>query len=1037
MRLCFAVIFFCIVLKTASQTGNSSSLRFQHFTEKDGLSNNIVHTIFKDSRGFMWIGTNGGLNIFDGSSFTVYRHSAIDTFSVAGNTVIDIAEDDAQQLWISSLCTGLSVLNPFNKKAVSYNTVTGNSISIDPCDIRLQKDDKKQLWLCNRTSLFMFQSSKKMFHQYPLFSSGENNRVYNFTVRKNKIWIGVANGLREFDIDSKKLSTHDDWTEKNLCSVIRADQKGNLLLGTWQKGLFIVDPNTGKKKELLNGNIVNDIAEISFNEHHQLWVATNDGLYVAELSKSIFELADESFIKYINDKNEAASLSSNEVKCISRNDNGTVWLGTANGIDIFDPSYLQFSVLNILLDKHPFSTTELNYALAEKDNNGNTLYDLCYWHGTGLLQTDSAFNIKNHLTIRTKENASVIISSCIRANDGCLWLATWNGLLCYDDRNKKILKTYQKETSGKLHLNTNKTDFVLQDKKGRFWIGTYGFGVNMLDIKNDTSYVFTANGRKGSLLQNRSDFIFEDSKGNIWITNSSALQKFNETTNDFTTYTSQKGDATSLPGGVNSIIEDHDHHLWLATDAGVSLFNESTQTFHIYTTKDGLAGDECNNLIEDKQGNIWIVTSGGLSSININSRVITSYTTNDGLPTNQLGSVIINGINNNILFTVDGGNSPFISFNATAQRSNKEIPLHFTSLSILGKEALFDKPLETLDALRLSYKQNVFTISFKALDYVNANNIRYQCKLEGFDEDWIDLDHRNNVTYTNLDGGNYMLLVKATNAKGEWLNKQLSLKIIVTPPFWKTWWFYALCVMLLIVIVYVVFRMRLNMIRREGEQKAAIAKEIAELEMKALKAQMNPHFIFNALSSIQESIVSGNTEAASKYLGKFSKLIRTVLEFSDKKLVTLQQEINYLTLYLELESFRFDDFHFNITASENFDKEFIRIPPMLVQPFIENSVKHGLNHKSGEKNLSVIFDEQEDGFLKVTIDDNGIGREHAAELNLARNLSNQSMGIKITSRRLQLMQQKGSPFMNVTDKTNNGEASGTQITILIPIETTA
>ncbi len=220
-----------------------------------------------------------------------------------------------------------------------------------------------------------------------------------------------------------------------------------------------------------------------------------------------------------------------------------------------------------------------------------------------------------------------------------------------------------------------------------------------------------------------------------------------------------------------------------------------------------------------------------------------------------------------------------------------------------------------------------------------------------------------------------------------------------------------------------------------SQKKIIDARKVADLEMKALKAQMNPHFIFNSLSSIQDSIVHQKTDVASKYLGKFSKLIRTVLENSDRKYITLQQEIDYLTLYLELESFRFDNFTFFLSTAGIEEISFIKIPSMLVQPYVENAIKHGLSHKQGDKKLIVTFAAGEERTLQVTIEDNGIGREGSVIINQARLSSHQSMGMKITEARLQLQNGYAQQRVEISDLIGErGEPTGTRVTIYILLE---
>jgi LytS/YehU family sensor histidine kinase len=262
------------------------------------------------------------------------------------------------------------------------------------------------------------------------------------------------------------------------------------------------------------------------------------------------------------------------------------------------------------------------------------------------------------------------------------------------------------------------------------------------------------------------------------------------------------------------------------------------------------------------------------------------------------------------------------------------------------------------------------------------------------------------------------------------MDKTLQLVIIVHPPFWQTSWFVLILLLLGAAVAIYFIRKRINSIKA----KSLIKQQLTELEMKALKAQMNPHFLFNSLSSIQESIVHGKTEAASKYLGKFSKLIRMILVQSDTKTILLQDELDYLNLYLELESFRFDNFNYQITINAVSDISFIRIPSMLIQPYVENAIKHGLAHKEGNKILLLQFEDAENNLLKVIIEDNGIGVEQSTIINKNRDASHTSMGMKITEDRLLLLKYKNASTI-IEDLVNEtGEVIGTRVILLIPIE---
>lgn len=1026
-----AILSFSVFICFAQTT--PLPLHFIHLKESNRLSNNTIRSIYCDSRGFMWIGTNDGLNRFDGSSFTSYRNNNFDTTSISGNDINHLFEDDNGNLWVSAHCRGLSKFNLYNHKSYNYYADGKEGSLQGNCDLNVVQDVNGNIWVCNQTVISELNKNGKTFSSYKIFNSSNKSFIHNIAISKNTIWLSHVSGLRSYNIASKKITDYDTLVDNATCGNIKIAE-GDLLVCTWKKGLYIFDNEMKKKRRLFNGSIVNDAAIISLTGRKQLWIATTEGLYVSDIDKDLFSLRESSFTLYKNNPSDPYSLSDNNVSCIyfDSSKNNAVWLGTSSGVNVLTPSYLTFKSVVVSKNNHPLETTQLNNILKEKDEKGATIYWLSYWHGSGLLQTDSSFRIKKQIIIKDENGKPAIVSNVIRGKDGYLWMATWDGLKCYDDKHDRFISSFNKNGPGKIHLSTDHLDYVMQDSKGRFWIGTYWKGLNLVNFEDSSVIVFKTTAKPHSLFEDRSDFIYEDRKGRIWIAGT-GLQLYREATKDFKLYLPKPGDTTSLPGNVNSIFEDKRHQLWIATNEGLALYNEEKDAFHSFTSKDGLPGDECETITEDSGNNLWITTSGGLCSINIKNFVISSYTTDDGLPDNRLGNVIFTNAAGNISFSLQTANSPFISFDpATLQSEKKNIPFHFTSVNILGKDQLFDKPVEALKNLQLTYQQNVFSISFKALDYDNSANIRYKYILEGFDRNWVDLNHQNNVTFTNLDGGTYTLRVKATDASGVWLDKELHLIIVVQPPFWRTWWFYATCFIVVALVIYIIFIQRIKHVRKEEKKNRLIDNEMADLKMKALKAQINPHFIFNSLSSIQESIVTRETDTATKYLGKFSRLIRMVLDFSDASFISLQQEVEYLQLYLELEAFRFQNFHFQLIIQPCIDAGFIKIPPMLVQPFVENAIKHGLSHKDGEKNISVVFEELNENSLKVMIDDNGIGRRKAAAININRKFSYQSKGMKITSGRLDLMQKKES-CLSVIDKTDSeGNSKGTTIILSIP-----
>jgi hypothetical protein len=348
---------------------------------------------------------------------------------------------------------------------------------------------------------------------------------------------------------------------------------------------------------------------------------------------------------------------------------------------------------------------------------------------------------------------------------------------------------------------------------------------------------------------------------------------------------------------------------------------------------------------------------------------------------------------------------------------------------------LFDNPLfiDSLlsdnKALRLSYKENFFTIEFAALKFSGQQQINYFYRLRGIDKDWVNGGTRRFANYTNLPPGNYTFEVRAENG----LNSEeiTSFKIIIAPPFWQTWWFISACLVFIGVSGYWLFRRRLKAVRHEAEMK----QTIAETEMMALRAQMNPHFIFNCLNAIDNLIQTNQKEKATTYLARFAKLIRSVLDSSKNNVVPFQNDFESLQLYLQMEQFRCNNkFTYELIANEELLHGDYKLPPLIAQPFVENAIHHGLlNKQIGDRKLAISATVENDG-IKYTIIDNGVGRARAGEIKEINKPGHQSYGITITAERIHLYNRDGkSNDISITDLWENGQPAGTKVEIRLKI----
>ncbi|MBW6460647.1 MAG: histidine kinase, partial [Bacteroidales bacterium] len=385
-----------------------------------------------------------------------------------------------------------------------------------------------------------------------------------------------------------------------------------------------------------------------------------------------------------------------------------------------------------------------------------------------------------------------------------------------------------------------------------------------------------------------------------------------------------------------------------------------------------------------------------------------------------------------------GGMNGFNVFHPGEIVQNRIPPrMALTSFSVLNE--VIDNDLEGGEVFRLKHTENIFSIAFSALDYTNPMKNVYRYRLENYDETWVYTDSRRRVAdYRKVNPGTYRFTVTGSNNDGMWNLDGISLTIIIHPPWWQTWIFRLTVLILAIALLWSIIFYRIKAIKRKHEvekKMLGIEKQVFELEQKALQLQMNPHFIFNSLNAIQNFVLSNNTDKAVNYLAKFSHLMRMILANSTASLITLKDELQALTYYMDLEKLRFDDkFDYEIQIDVSIDPGFILIPPMLLQPYIENAIIHGFVNSPNRGRLEIFLKTNTRGSLHCTILDNGIGREKAIEIRVQSGIKRQPRGMIITQERIEILnkQNRTGYAVKVTDlKDEDGKASGTRVDLTI------
>lgn len=856
--------FLIINIKPISLYANENGIRFEHISLEKGLSQSSVHCILQDSKGFMWFGTEDGLNKYDGYDFKVYKYDDRDKNSLSDNFIWTVYEDDSGNIWIGTGGGGLNKYIPEEDKYIryEYNPNDQNSISYNIVRTILE-DSRGILWVGTEGGgLCRFDHENNIFTNYQHDpqnpnSISSNNVLVIYEDRDSYIWVGTGDGgLNRFDPESEIFSryVHNPDDSKsisgNTVMTIFEDRKGMLWIGTVGGGLNKYFPLNKDKtrgtfihykhepenpKSLCN----NSIMAIYEDSKGIFWVGTRKGI-------AIFDKKNEEFHNYKNDPNDPNSLSHNDILSIYEDNCGAIWIGTTNGgINKYDRNYYKF--------KHYKSEPNNLNSL-----NGNVIRSIyedksgIIWIGTiggGINRFDrknqkfthysNAFTYPYHL-----EDADITVFCEDRF--GNLWIGSWGqGLFKFDKKNNKFSQ-YKYDYSDPGSINDNHIQVIYEDRNGVLWVGTDRGGLNKFDFLTEQFYNYkhdpnNPNSISSNSIQSRS--IIEDEAGYFWIGTWNGLNKFDPETGEFTHFLHDPDDPNSINNDhVISIIKCTgcvEEVLWIGTTGGLNKFNTKTHQFTKYTQEDGLPNNVIYAILEDNDKNLWISTNNGLSKFNPYTETFKNYDIRDGLQSNQyFWGAACKTKSGELLF---GGINGFNIFHPDSIKDNLHVPpIYISSFKIFNDVVQYGKDISTIDEIILSYKENYISFEFVALNYILSEKNQYAYYMEGVDKDWIYSGTRRYASYTNLEPGEYTFRIKASNNDNIWNEEGIAIKVEVIPPFWKKWWFKISVIGAIALLFIIWYEMRIYNIRKQKTilevQVAERTKELQEKNLTLIKA---------------------------------------------------------------------------------------------------------------------------------------------------------------------------------------------------------
>ena len=1005
-----------------------------------GLSQNTINSIIQDKEGYMWFGTWDGLNKYDGYNFTIYNKEN----GLSNSTILALYNDENDNIWIGTE-DGLNILNKKTGHITVFRHIPDDSTSITNNWINQIYSDKDGLiWVATGKGLNRYNKNTKNFIRYlnkprdnTAFKSNWINQIYK---DDSIFWMASRYGLIEYDSKSKITTRYyhtpndPQSLSDNLVQAITKDSEGNLWIGT-RNGLNKFNYKTRQfinyknKHNDINSLSNNDITVIFEDSFGKLWIGTNGG------GLNLFDCENKKFIHYENISNKINSLSNNFISCIFEDRCKTIWVGTFVGVNKIDFNSSQFALYRNIHDDPNSLNDNVVWAFIE-DEPG------VYW-----IATTKGINIFNEKTgdfqfiKHDPSSKNTISSNNIRAlhkdKYGIYWIGTQDkGLVKYNKQLNKFTK-YCHNPKDMNSITGNYVLAILEDSYGILWVSTSN-GLNKLNRKTNKFKRYFFNPADTITLGNNAIFnIVEDSKGNLWLPSYSGLIKYNRKSNNFTTYKHDPDNINSISTDkLFSVYEDNSGNIWVTSrGGGICKLNPETEQFINYTIKDGLPNNVTYGILEDPDSNLWISTNWGLSKFNVKENKFINYDVKDGLQSNEFNTKSFLLSSGGKMFF--GGMGGFNCFFPEQIKVNKNIPpVVITGIKIFNLPHLGS--LSNGDTIILNHDDNFVSLGFSALDYTNPSKNKYKYILENYEKNWRYTDAGNiSAEYTKVNPGTYIFRVKGSNNDGYWNEEGVSLTIKITPPWWQTWIFRILLALAIILIIWFVIYRRVKAIRQkhEVEKKVLeIEKQFFDIEQKALRLQMNPHFIFNSLNSIQSFVITNDTDKAIFYLAKFSQLMRLILANSSEPYIPLKNELSALKYYMDIEKLRFDNkFDYSIKIDPQIDEEFMEIPPMLIQPYLENAIIHGLIHKKGKGKININFT-LKDNSIFCTIQDNGIGREKAMQIRAESGIARKSRGMLITKERLEILnkQNKEQFSVNIIDlKDSKGNATGTRVEIII------
>lgn len=977
------IVFISLLISiiTDQSFAQQAKINFEQIGLRQGLSQSTVNAIVQDAQGFMWFGTQDGLNRYDGYSIKVFKHNHADLNSLSDDRINCLLSDSMGDLWIGTSTGGVNryvvAENKFYRYTYNYNdsiTISNNTISC------LFEDSDQNIWIGTNSGLNLYDRKSNAFRR--IFFDSENPLSPNGNSvtaicedKENNIWVGTYKGLFTYNLKSNfgfvrinELNSHLTTLYGDNVTSLYVDRSGSLWIGTFDQFLKRYDIKTNSFETYIN--TIKTVKTIYEDSKGNLWIGS------LNMSLRVLNLMTNSISKI-------PVIQNDPINILYEDKSGILWVGTSfRGIFVFNPSKDRFE--HYLED--PYNP---NVVMAILEDNERELWIGTY--GNGLKHFNKKrdkFNTYIHNPVSPKSISSDKIFTLCMTSDGILWIGTIGGGLNYFDKSTGIFKQYiQNSPLDSNGLSNNDITALYETQNGELVIGNAAGGIDILNRKTKIfrhyapevqSPITIGAGRSVTVIS-------EDGNGTMWVGTLNGLKQFDPKLNSLLHFNiGQKAGRQDIDNiSVTCLLFSKDI-IWIGTSrTGLLKFDTKSNMLASYSTNEGLPDNVVLGILPDNSGNLWLSTNKGISKFSPETKIFKNYDINDGLQAKEFNQgAYFKSLKGELFF---GGVNGFNSFYPNEVGENKFIPpVYLTKFSVFNEPMSLPNPIPDKYEIELSYSQNFFSFEFTALNYTAPEKNKYAYMLTGFDKEWHTATaSQRYASYTNLDPGNYVLKVIGSNNDGIWNEKGTSVKIIIHPPFWMTWWFRISIAIAILGLIIFIYKYRVKQLLRIEQMRVRIASDLHDeigssigsivLRSRVLQKELNKNPEKTGWTNKSKEELQRIYHTASQVAAVMRDIVWFINPDFDKvDDMILRMKDTAQNLLTEIH---YDFFAPNEILTSKLTLDFRRNIFLSYKEVLHNIVKHS---KATKVIIKVSIS---NGILYLEISDNGIGFDACKHLN--------------------------------------------------------